>query len=647
MPDAHEAFSAREGAGRPPTPIVFVGHVDHGKSTLIGRLLHDTGSLPEGRVEAARASSERRGLGLEWSFLLDSLQAERDQGVTIDVARLPFAIGSRPFVIIDAPGHRQFLRNMVTGAADAAASVLVVDVSEGVQEQTRRHAVMLRLVGVEHVIVLMNKADLLGFDEARVRAAAAGLSDYLEGQGIHAVAMIPASARHGDNIAERSARTGWYTGPTLIEAIDAVPPVASRAEQPFRMPVQDVYRQGDRRVVVGRVESGRVAIGDSVAIGAGAVEARVAAIEAWASPPVHEAVAGQSTALVLEPEIVVERGEMLADPAFRLSRSSRVRARLFWLRPEALAIGEQLRLRIATAEVPVTVAAIERVVPIDDPGAAEETAATSVPPEGFADIVLAAAQEIVFDPFRPGGGGGRGVLADAYGRIVGGAPLVEAVPISPAQSIHPVSSAVTPGERTARRGHEGGVFWMTGLPGAGKSTLACAAERLLFDRGVDVVVLDGDTLRSRLNKDLGFSDEDRTENVRRTAAVARLMADQGLVVLVALISPLRAQRALARDLGGTFFHEIFVDAAATVCEQRDPKGHYAAARAGRLPGFTGIDDGYEKPDVPALRIDTTAGPPATCAETLASFVQARIARDGGGALRAGDAAAMADRSSRE
>ncbi len=602
-----------------PTPIVIVGHVDHGKSTLIGRLLHDSGSLPEGRLEAARASSQKRGLEIEWSFLLDSLQAERDQGVTIDATRLPFQVDGRPFVIIDAPGHRQFLRNMVTGAAGAAAAVLVIDVAEGARDQTRRHAMLLRLIGVRHVIVLMNKADLLDYDEAAIEAAAGAVGTLLASLGLHASALIPASARHGDNVAARSTNLGWYSGPTLMEALAAVPMLASQADRAFRLPVQDVYRDGDVRTIVGRVEAGRIAVGDEVLVGIAETRARVAAIVGWQTGVRSHSVAGESTAIVLEPDVVIERGDMIFRPGERPIRASRVRARLFWLRAEALRLGEAFRLRLATAEYAVTVSAIENVVEIDE---LSERTTHEVPPDGFAEIVLAAPQGILFDVFEPGGRGGRGVLVDAYGRIVGGVPLLGAAEIDGTHAIHPVDSAVTPLDRARARGHAGGVFWMTGLPGAGKSTLARATESLLFSRGSDVVVLDGDTLRSRLNSDLGFSDEDRTENIRRTASVARLMSDAGLVVLVALISPLASQRAMAGAIVGETFREVFVAAGADVCEARDPKGHYAAARAGKLPGFTGIDGGYEVPTDPAFRVETASRPVAACAEALALFVEA-------------------------
>ncbi|MGI4943184.1 MAG: adenylyl-sulfate kinase [Janthinobacterium lividum] len=608
------------------TRIVIVGHVDHGKSTLIGRLLHDTGNLPEGRMDAALASSERRGLKIEWSFLLDSLQAERDQGVTIDSTRLPFVLDGRPFVIVDAPGHRQFLRNMVTGAAGAAAAVLVVDVAEGAQEQTRRHAVLLRLIGVRHIIVLLNKADLLDFDADRVASATRAITELLEQLELSPAAVIPASARHGDNVTSHSARTAWYRGPTLTEALSVVPPLPSRAERPLRLPVQDVYRFDSKRIVVGRIEGGRIAVGDTLVIGREGAVAKVATLEGWPGAGGTEAEAGQSVALTLAPDVVVERGDLLHASAHPPLRSARVRARLFWLRQEPLRTGESFRLRLSTAEYAVTVAAITSVVRIDD---LTDQPADHVPPEGFADVVLAASESIPFDPFEPGSLGGRGVLVDLHGRIVGGAPLIGPAPLSTTgRSVFPVDSAVSAWDRAQAKRHRSGVFWMTGLPGSGKSTVARAAEALLFRRGIDVTVLDGDTLRARLSSDLGFSPEDRRENIRRAAVVARLLADSGQVVLVALISPRADDRAMARQAVQEGFREIYVEADRAVCEARDPKGLYAAARAGRLSGFTGVDAPYEPPVAPDLVIGTATASVGSSAERLAAFVTEAVALPG-------------------
>jgi bifunctional enzyme CysN/CysC len=619
-PAALASMPAPPASVMPPTPVVVIGHVDHGKSTLIGRLLHDTGNLADGGLAAAAASSARRGLGVEWSFLLDSLQAERDQGVTIDTTRTPLLLDGRRFVLIDAPGHRQFLRNMVTGAAGAAAAVLVVDAAEGTGEQTRRHAVLLRLLGLRHVIVALNKVDLLEFDAARVTVSIRAVIEELARLQVVPAAIVPLSARHGDNLIAASPRMPWHDGPSLTQVLSLVPPPASLAGGALRLPVQDVYRLEDRRVIVGRIESGRLRVGDPVVVGATGATARIAAFEGWPTVP-DQAAAGAAVALRLDPDVVATRGDLLHDPARPPLRAARLHARLFWLRPERLRVGESFRLRLATAEYAVTVVEIRNVLDI---GTLTEQPAEHVPPEGFAEITLAAAESVLFDPFTPDGAGGRGVLVDARQQIVGGVPLIGPAPLSPGVSVFPTDSAVSVQERAGRRGHRSFVFWMTGLPGAGKSTIARAAEAMLFRQGIDVVVLDGDTLRARLSPDLGFSPADRRENIRRVAAVARLLADAGHVVITALISPGEADRALARDTVGAEFHEVHVHADRETCERRDPKGLYAAARAGRLSGFTGVDAPYDEPRSPELRLDTMRASVLECVSQLAAHVAAVV-----------------------
>lgn len=612
---SEKVYSSQDAA----TPIVIVGHVDHGKSTLIGRLLHDTDSLQDGKVAQIIESSKKRGLKIEWSFLLDSLQIERDQGVTVDSTRIPFRLGQREFVIVDAPGHRQFLRNMITGAADAEAAVLVVDAQEGAREQTRRHAMLLHLIGIRHVIVLLNKVDLLDFDQAKVEAVEKSVTELLNKLGLEAALFVPASARDGDNIASRSERSPWYKGPTLTEALASVPSPASRSELALRLPVQDVYRFDNTRYVAGRVERGRVRVGDTVIIGTQKTPARIASIESWHTAPHVSASAGQSIAVTLEPDVIPDRGDLLHHADAAPMEASRVRVRLFWLRQEPLRVGEHFRLRLATAEHAVTVTAIDKVVDLDD---LTEHPGTEVPPEGFAEIVLSAAENIQFDPFTPGTTDGRGVLVDRQQRIVGGAPIIGPASIADGEKvIHPSASTVTVQDRERAKGHKGSVFWLTGLSGSGKSTLARAAETRLFADGVDVAVLDGDTLRAGLCKDLGFSEADRTENVRRAAEVARLLRDAGQVVIVALISPLRSDRDLARQIIGDGFEEVFVDADLGTCEQRDPKGLYAAARAGKISGFTGIDAPYEAPATPALRLVTGKDSVEAATKTLVTFVE--------------------------
>ncbi|QDH16826.1 adenylyl-sulfate kinase [Swingsia samuiensis] len=586
-----------------PTPIVIVGHVDHGKSTLIGRLLYDTDSLQDGKLAQIVESSRKRGLTVEWSFLLDSLQIERDQGVTVDSTRIPFRLGTREFVIVDAPGHRQFLRNMITGAADAEAAVLVVDAKDGAQEQTRRHAMLLRLIGIRHVIVLLNKADVLDFDEAKILQSEIDVRQLLGRLEIEVEAVIPASARDGDNIAARSERAAWYKGPTLVEALANVPPPTSRVALPFRMPVQDVYRFDGVRYVAGRIERGTVRKGDRLVIGVQGQVATVAEVARWHAAECPVAGAGESIALRLEPDLVPDRGDLLfhADREGEApERSARIRTRLFWLRGEPLRVGESFTLRIATAEYDVTVASIDAVVDLDDLVLKQ---ADEVPSDGFAEITLTTSHSILFDSFVPGMGDGRGVLVDRHQRIVGGAPLLGAAQLeSGERAIHPTASRVTAEQQKRLHGHGNGVFWLTGLPGSGKSTLARAVEETLVEKQVKVTVLDGDTLRAGLCRDLGFSPEDRTENIRRAAHVAKILSDSGQVVIVALVSPLQADRDIARQIVGVDFKEIFIDTPLAVCEERDPKGLYAAARDGKIPEFTGVSAPYEEPVSADLRL---------------------------------------------
>lgn len=604
------------------THIVIVGHVDHGKSTLIGRLLHDTGNLQDGKIAQIIDSSKKRGLKIEWSFLLDSLQIERDQGVTVDSTRIPFCIDGREFVIVDAPGHRQFLRNMITGAADAEAAVLVVDASEGAREQTRRHAMLLHLIGIRYVIVLLNKVDLLDFNQERINYAKKEIELLLSKLDLKAAVYVPASAWEGDNISKKSDHMPWYTGPTLAEALIQVPLPTSRADLPLRLPVQDVYRFENKRYVVGRIERGRIHVGDRLVIGAQKTQACVTSIETWHTPPCHSASAGQSVAIVLDPDVIPDRGDLLHTSQTPPVEASRLKTRLFWLRKDPLYAGETFRLRLATAEYTVTVSSILSVINLDD---LTEKPGNEVPPEGFADVILSASSMIQFDPFTPGTTDGRGVLVDHKQHIVGGAPIIGSAEIQQGdKAVHPTLSTIAVKDREKINRHKGAVFWLTGISGAGKTTLAQAAETYLFTHGINVCVLDGDTLRAGLCNDLGFSEKDRTENVRRTAEVARILQDIGHVVLVTLISPLRSDRELARRIIGDSFKEVFVDADLELCEQRDPKGLYAAARSGKIAFFTGIDSPYEAPTSPDFHIRTGHGTIKNHIVDLTRFIEKSV-----------------------
>jgi bifunctional enzyme CysN/CysC len=621
-------------AGRRPTesplPIVIVGHVDHGKSTLVGRLLNDTGSLPEGKVEALREMSRRRGMPFEWSFVMDALQAERDQGITIDTTQVRFRTVVRPYVIIDAPGHKEFLKNMITGAASAEAALLVIDVQEGALEQSRRHAYLLHLLGVRQVAVVINKMDMCDFSVDRYQAVSEGILGYLSEIGVNPSAVIPVSARHGNNIVQRCRHMSWYTGPTVTEALDAFTTAKSLADRPLRLPVQDVYKLDERRIVAGRIESGHLNVGDTLTFLPGGRTATIATIESWnEATPRTRAVAGQSVGLTLDQPIFVERGHVASLVAARPVETHTLRVHLFWLGHEPLTIGSRYTLKVATAEHDVTVQAIERVIDVED---LSNHGGDRVERNGVGEVILHSRSAMVVDDFIEVPRTGRAVIVDGYD-VVGGCIIQQPkADEMPARNLITTSHTVTPEERIRVNGHLGGVLWFTGLSGAGKSTLAMALERELFRKGIQVYALDGDSIRQGLNADLGFSPDDRSENIRRVAQVGRLFAEAGVIVVTALISPTRADRALARRIGGRHFHEIFIDADLSVCEARDTKGLYRKAREGLISEFTGVSAPYEPPVTPELTLHTGGQTVENCLAELVAYVERiliRPARHGG------------------
>jgi bifunctional enzyme CysN/CysC len=611
-----------------PLQLVVVGHVDHGKSTLIGRLLHELGVLPTGKADELRAVSERRGVAIEWSFALDAFQAERDQGVTIDTTRVWLRLPERDIVVIDAPGHHEFLANMVSGAAGAEAAVLVVDASEGMQEQTRRHAYLLRLLGLEQIAVVVNKLDLVEFSETRFRELEGAARHFLTELGLTPRLVLPISARHGDNLTVASAKMPWYRGPTLIEALQAFEARASREAQPLRLPIQDVYRQDDRRILAGRIESGRLAVGDTLLFSPSNKLARIKSIEAWNAPQPAHAVAGQSVGITLDRPLFVERGEIASHQEDAPRLTNVLHATLFWLSSTPLTAGQQLRLDLATAEAPVTVETVERVIDTDSlaPGPAD-----LVQRDQVAEVVLRSRALLALDEHTHLPCTGRFVLRANGETVAGGLASLRdhpdqrhAVGLQP-ENLTPVDHKVTRASRAERFGHRGGVLWFTGLSGAGKSTLAMAVEQHLFRRGYAVYVLDGDNVRSGLNANLGFAPEDRVENIRRVGEVAALFADAGILCITAFISPYRTDRARARQAGGEAFHEIYIQADLETCERRDPKGLYRRARAGEITDFTGVSAPYEPPERAELVIDTAREPIEACVEQILRYIATSFA----------------------
>ncbi len=609
--------------------VVIVGHVDHGKSTLIGRLLYDTNSLPDGKFEELQAICKRRGTAaLEWSFVLDAFQAERDQAITIDTTQIWFSTEARDYVIIDAPGHREFLKNMVSGAAAADAAILVVDATEGVREQTKRHAYLLSLLGLRQVAVVVNKMDAVGHDTEVFADVSKQVDTYLKSIGITPSFIVPISARNGDMIAGRGESMGWYKGKSLTEVLDAFEVETPPLSRALRFPVQDVYRFGEERILVGRVESGTIRTGDRVLFSPTNEEATVTAIKIWPDDPNKvEAHTGEVIGITLDDRIFVERGHTGSHLKNPPMLSNVFRSNIFWLSPKPLKVGNSYKIRYGTHEAMVSVQSIDRVIDTDD--LAQNEKAGEVGKNAVAEITLRARDLLPIDPYTDNQKLGRIVMYDGYDIAGGGAISMEgypdqrqnAGPVS--ENIYKVDHLMTEDSRAERKGHKGGVFWFTGLSGAGKSTLAMAVEKALFEKGYHSYVLDGDNVRHGLNADLGFSPDDRAENIRRVGEVSALMADAGLIVITAFISPYRADRDRARKACPSKFHEIYVSADLATCETRDPKGLYKKARAGQIAEFTGIDSPYEPPVNPEMIVDTAANGIQDCVNQILSYIEER------------------------
>jgi bifunctional enzyme CysN/CysC len=634
--------------------IVVAGHVDHGKSTLIGRLMLDLGLLHQSKIDEVIASSARRGTATEWSYVLDSLQEERDQAITIDTTRLWFMHRGRRYTIIDAPGHRQFLANMLSGASEADAAVLVVDAAAGIGEQTLRHAYLLAFLGIKHVIVALNKVDLLADVEARYAELSRELRAALH--RTPPAAIVPVSASLGTNVVARADGMPWYSGPTIAGAIEAIRRVPAPLERAFRLDVQDVYRRDGERVLVGTVASGAIEAGAEAVLLPAGVRVRAQRLVRWPGGDATAAFAGESVGIVLDGDRFAGRGDTLAAWTLPPRTAERVALETFWLDAQPPAPGERLRLKRGTQAVPVVVDGTPSVYDIEAARDIGEFDAHGANQHGGAQhnivrhggaqhnivrLAVRAATPVVFDRRANDPHGSRMVLlrgdrvvaigftTDALAAPSSAAAqagrhgLAEGAhrsdPLAPTEG-EERAGPVALREREERAGHHAAIVWLTGLSGAGKSTLARAVERRLFARGASVAVIDGDGLRGTLNADLGFSDADRRESVRRAAAVAGALADAGQIVLVALIAPFAADRAAARENARHPFYEVHVDAPLVTCERRDPKGLYRRARSGELPGFTGIDSPYEPPAAPDLVLDTASLSLDHAVDALTEFV---------------------------
>ncbi|MHB8147128.1 MAG: adenylyl-sulfate kinase [Vulcanimicrobiaceae bacterium] len=598
--------------------VVLAGDVDHGKSTLIGRLLYETGSLTADRVEGLKKASDRRGDVFEWSFALDALQSERDQAVTVDTTRVWLRLPDVEIVLIDAPGHEQFLRNMVTGSSDAQVALLVVDATLGVTEQTRRHLLLLELLGIERCIVAVNKMDLLGYRQESFDPIETTLRPLLTQLGIVPLAIVPIAARGGENLARPSTLLAWHPGPTLLEALRSIALPAVLEGASLRMFVQGVIRENDRRIMFGNVDAGSLQVGSEVVILPSRERTTIASIEVWPAAPVQRIGSGHAAAFTLEGQRFVDRGDLLADTDGAPELERRFAVRLAWLGQTMLRSGARFDLRVGTRIVGAQVEAIDRVV---DPASLAALGATAARYGDLVDAKLHLAEPVAFDA-SPAGSRLRRFIALRDADVIGAGQLLRALSAATGQRVlFPPEQFVTPRLREHRNGHAGTVIWLTGLPASGKSTLAAQWERSLFDRHRQVYVLDGDRVRGGLCSDLGFSAEDRSENIRRVSEVAALFCDAGFVVIAAFISPNRIDREIARRVVGERFREVYIKADLAACERRDPKGLYARARSGGIANFTGIGAEYEPPAQPDLIIDTTTEPIDQSVERGLRFIE--------------------------
>ncbi len=559
--------------------IVIGGHVDHGKSTLIGRLLHDTDSLPPGKAEELEALSRKRGMPLEWSFVLDALQTERDQAITIDTTRVWFTWNARRYAIIDAPGHREFVRNMLSGASEADAAVLVVDVVEGVSEQTKRHAQLLHMLGIRQITAVLNKMDAAGYDAARFEQVARETREMLTALDLHPHSLIPISARNGENLKNRSANMSWYGGPSLLEALEQFNPMTAMIDAPLRLRVQDVYRNDGSRIAVGRIESGSIAMGDKVLLSPMNSAATVRTIERWSAPDHPLATAGESIGITFNEPVFVNRGDVVSHADRPPQLDYAFRAICFWLDETPPQVGEQLTVQFGATTARAVIAAIESVV---DSSSLQTLATDTIPRYAIVQVRLRSTALIPLDNHASMPASSRLVLLRGRDAVAGG--VVSGVTTGNApQNIYHADHLISREERERRNGHRGAVIWLTGLSGAGKSTLAMALERALFAQGASVYVLDGDNVRAGLNGDLGFSAADRAENIRRIGEVAALFADSGSIVITAFISPMRRDRDIARKAAGERFHEVYVSADVRTCELATRKDCTNARAPERYP----------------------------------------------------------------
>ena len=612
--------------------IVIAGHVDHGKSTLVGRLLSDTGQVPDDRKEKVQKICRQTGKRFEFAFLLDAFEEEQAQGVTIDYTEIRWRFGGRRFLLIDTPGHKEFSKNMVTGASRADAAVILLDAAEGIREQFRRHSHILAMLGLDRIVVAVNKMDLISYDARRFAEISSGVRSFLGKIGIPPAAVVPLCSIRGENLLKPASSMPWYRGRTLAGELLRLKPGKKAGRSPLRFSVQDVYKFDDKRIYAGRVESGTVKKGQKILFLPSGRETRVKTIESWPGPNAKAAARGECAGLTFEDPLFLERGEIGVDrPPHGAGRSAPsvsdiVPANIFWMGERPLAPGTTYKFRLATQETVCRLVSVENVI---DAATFEKLDAhgNSIAKNNMGDVTFKLDRPLVFDEFSKIDVMGRFVVADE-GRVCGGGIILkdarERLRYSGIKDrvLFTETSGISKADREKRNGHPGFAVWFTGLSGSGKSTIARELEKELFRLGVQVYVLDGDNIRQGINRDLGFSSADRVENIRRVGEITGLFSDAGLAVITAFISPFESDRKRARDIvGRNRFVEVFLDCPLKVCEERDPKGLYEKARAGKIVNFTGLHSPYEVPASPDLTLRTDKIDPGDAVRTIIGFLK--------------------------
>ncbi|HEX8232703.1 MAG TPA: sulfate adenylyltransferase subunit CysN [Caulobacteraceae bacterium] len=599
------------------------GSVDDGKSTLIGRLLYDSKLIFEDQLAALERDSRKHGTvenDIDFALLVDGLEAERQQGITIDVAYRFFNTPRRSFIVADTPGHEQYTRNMATGASNCDLAIILIDARKGVLTQTKRHSFICSLLGIRHIVVAVNKIDLAGYDQDRFDEIVADYRSFAEGLSFETITPIPMSARFGENVTNRSEKMPWYAGPSLVEHLEGIDVEGADEGKPFRFPVQWVNRPNlDFRGFSGTVASGVVRPGDRMVVASSGKQSKVARIVTF-DGDLPDARAGDAVTIVLEDEIDIMRGDLLVGALDRPEVADQFAAHLLWMSDEEMLPGRSYLMKIGARQLPVKVTALKHKIDVDT---LEQLAGRTLALNEIGFCNLSTSQAIAFDPYEENRDTGAFILIDRYTNATVGAGMIS-FGLRRAANIHYHAALISRTEREKLNGHKPAVLWFTGLSGSGKSTIANLVERELHERGVRTFLLDGDNVRHGLNRDLGFTDADRVENIRRVGEVAKLFVDAGVVVLASFISPFEAERQMVREtLGEGEFIEVFVDTPVEEAIRRDPKGLYAKALKGEIEHFTGVTSPYEAPQNPELHIETGKLSAAQAADLVVEDLKAR------------------------